>query len=83
MKCLTAACTPRELLTNLHTQAIMCKDPIRDRSVMYRTVVICCFVLAVAAIFIRYATHFTIGGSNNNWPDNIMLALLLVGDYPM
>ncbi|CAI6337607.1 unnamed protein product [Periconia digitata] len=76
--CLATACTRSEILTALDAQSVICEDPVRDKSKTYRIFIITFFGVAIAAIFFRYLTHFTVGRSN--WLDHTIMAFIVLLD---
>ncbi|KAF1968580.1 hypothetical protein BU23DRAFT_572314 [Bimuria novae-zelandiae CBS 107.79] len=76
--CVRVSCKPKEVFSTLNAISIRCNEPIRDKSVMHRTVLIVFAVLGISAIIARGITYLTVRGAS--WLEDVNMALIFTLD---
>ncbi|KAF2646010.1 hypothetical protein P280DRAFT_386971, partial [Massarina eburnea CBS 473.64] len=76
--CLASVCMPKRTLATINDLSEACNEPVRNRALLYRTVNLVLFVLAMTAMAIRFTTYWSAG--RRNWLDDVNMGIVLVLD---
>ena len=79
LSCVQNSCTPKVTFSTINTLSIECREPVRDRSGMYRTTIIVFYAMAVTAVIGRFATYF-MAGRTSHW-ENGNMAVAFVSTF--